>query len=357
MATSSVASAIIPLPIGVVWNAIKDFTFPAKLLKSQILSAELLDSADGQSNHTRVGVIRDLTWKTGEKRKQRLLELSELTKTVRWELIESIPESEVTASISTIRLLRDTERNVTIMEWHTEFSNDCTAELIKFEQKSLEENIREIRSSLTGEETPVLFHLYQGPSSRIVWLANELGIPLNIKEVKPTDLRESQKLERSLPKGGIVTTLHHQGLQLLESGAILLYLLDRYDTQNLLSPIKGSKERALFYKFLFYAGSTVDHVVFNSYKEQFVVPADQQDEEKAEAFHNQWEEEIALEFESQLSGQPFICGSSFSVADIMIGWSLFIASLLGWLENHPILQQYLDNLSQRPAFQRAFMTQ
>jgi glutathione S-transferase len=352
MATSASASAVIPLPVHTVWNQLRDFTFPKRLLPSQILD---VTCDDGSSQ--RIGVVRKMKWKTGEERSSRLLEVSELTKTVRWELIESVPESEVTAAISSIRLLRDTERNYTIVEWHTEFSSDCTPELIKFEQKSLEENLRELRISLTGEAPPVLYHLHQGPSTRIVWLAHELGFPLDVKEVQPTNnLRQSQHTERSLTRGGMVTTLEHGDLRLLESGAILMHLLDRFDTRRILNPTEKSNERAIFYKFLFYCG-TVDLLVFTSYKEMFVNSEADSNKSLIQTNEAQWHEEIALEFERQLEKQRYICGDTFSGADIMMGWVLFTASLLGWLDKHPTLQQYLARLSSRPAFQRAFLSQ
>jgi len=58
-----------------------------------------------------------MKWKTGEECRHRLLEVSDISKTITWELIEAIPLSEVTAVISSIRLVRDTERNFTLVEW------------------------------------------------------------------------------------------------------------------------------------------------------------------------------------------------------------------------------------------------
>jgi len=204
------------------------------------------------------------------------------------------------------------------------------------------------------EKPAILYHLHQGPSTRIVWLAGELGIPLQVREVSP---EQSQQSQRSLGKGGMVTTFIDENLHLLESGAILIYLLEKYDTNGTLTPPIGSKERAIFFKFLFYTSSTADHLIFNSYKEMFVVSSSESNTELIRTNKTIWDEEVALELEKELQQKKYICGDNFNAADIMIGWTLFTASSLNWLEGHEILQRYLDLLSSRPAFQRSFLSQ
>jgi len=68
----------------------------------------------------------------------------------------------------------------------------------------------------------------------------------------------------------------------------------------------------------------------------------------------QWEEEVSLEFELQLSQHAFIAGAHFTAADIVVTWSLYAAHLLGWLENRPVLQNFLKTMALRPAFQSVF---
>jgi len=67
-----------------------------------------------------------------------------------------------------------------------------------------------------------------------------------------------------------------------------------------------------------------------------------------------WDSDVAPHITSELSKSKFVCGDQFTAADIMVGWSLYTAHLLGWLSSHPTLQQYLSRLSKRPAFQRTF---
>lgn len=68
----------------------------------------------------------------------------------------------------------------------------------------------------------------------------------------------------------------------------------------------------------------------------------------------QWDSFVAMEIEKQLKITPFIAGLQFTAADIMIGWSLWIANTLGWTEKYPNMVAYLKRLSSRSAFKKAF---
>eukprot|EP01122_Echinamoeba_exundans_P015515 TRINITY_DN7391_c0_g1_i1.p1 TRINITY_DN7391_c0_g1~~TRINITY_DN7391_c0_g1_i1.p1 ORF type:complete len:168 (-),score=44.98 TRINITY_DN7391_c0_g1_i1:134-568(-) len=144
MATRATASAVIALPIEQVWKALREFDFPAKLI-STVTGCELTEGSA-----TSVGAVRKVSW-TGQWKKQRLIELSDLHYTATWELIESEPISETLAAISTLKCIRVTEDNSTVVSWSTDFSSDVPRDLVAFEQKSYQENLREIRKALTGK--------------------------------------------------------------------------------------------------------------------------------------------------------------------------------------------------------------
>jgi len=58
-----------------------------------------------------------------------------------------------------------------------------------------------------------------------------------------------------------------------------------------------------------------------------------------------------------LSGKQYICGDRFTAVDCVIGYNIWWASVIQGgvlLQEYPILQQYLERLKQRPAFERTF---
>ena len=51
---------------------------------------------------------------------------------------------------------------------------------MKWITKATQENISEIRQVITGKRIPVLRHIHEGPSTRVLWLCYELGIPIRV---------------------------------------------------------------------------------------------------------------------------------------------------------------------------------
>jgi len=89
--------------------------------------------------------------------------------------------------------------------------------------------------------TLVLHHLDNSRSQRVLWLLEELGLPYEVRryardrrtQLAPPELRQVHPLGKSpVVTDGDVTVA--------ESGAILEYLLDRYDTEGRLRPPAGS---------------------------------------------------------------------------------------------------------------------
>jgi len=238
---------------------------------------------------------------------------------------------------------------------------DVSREVILYDQKSLDHNLREMRNVLTGGLIPRVHHIHQAPSSRILWLAAELSIPLDVIEVTaqtPKYVDKAQlkaSTDTCVEKGGFITSFNHGPIRLLESGAIIVYLLEKYDNQELMPPI-GSVERAKFFKYLFYAASTADHLVLDTYSEMFVVGETEQNRRHIQLCKQQWDQEVALELTNELKDKPYLCGNNITGADIMFGWTLFTAAHLGWVDDNPILQSYLNRLQKRPAFARTFIS-
>eukprot|EP00005_Dracoamoeba_jomungandri_P001058 CAMPEP_0174257002 /NCGR_PEP_ID=MMETSP0439-20130205/6178_1 /TAXON_ID=0 /ORGANISM="Stereomyxa ramosa, Strain Chinc5" /LENGTH=144 /DNA_ID=CAMNT_0015339883 /DNA_START=33 /DNA_END=467 /DNA_ORIENTATION=+ len=143
MSTTARASAVIPVDVDTVWAKIRAFDSIADLI-DPIASAEMLDGGAP----TEVGACRKLTWKSGETRTQRLLELSDINRRCVWETILAEPESEVTAAISTLEATRITEDNSTLLTWSAEYSADVTGDFITFQSKAFAENLKEIRDHL-----------------------------------------------------------------------------------------------------------------------------------------------------------------------------------------------------------------
>jgi len=353
MATTCLASAIFPLSVELVWKHLREFTFPRELMNSIVKDVVV----DNSSKNNEVGSVRTITWHTGEIRKHKMLELNDLKHIITWELLESNVPQEVMAVISSISCKHISEHNHTLVQWSTEYSADVSPSLIKFDQNSFHDNLQEIRVSIMQLETPqklgVLYHVTEAPSSRVLWLANELGIPIVVKELHTPALRSSSDTELPTTKGGVVTTYHENEMTLVESGAIIMYLLEKFDEFHTMIPPRNTTERAKFWQFFFYTSSTVDHLLFDAYKHMYVIDSGSFGEETASNNKKIWDENVAIELAKPLKEHKYICGSQFTAADVMVGWCCYFANLLGWLQNHKELKQYYDNLLKRRACRKA----
>ena len=143
MSTRAVASAVFPLPIDVVWAALREFDFPRTLI-SPVKSVTILD---GKGNDS-VGAVREVEWTTGEKQQHRLIELSDQHYRTAWELIFAEPPAEHSGKITTVSLNRITETNETLVEWSSDFSADVSGDVIQFEGKAYLQNLIEVRTNL-----------------------------------------------------------------------------------------------------------------------------------------------------------------------------------------------------------------
>lgn len=347
MATSTTASVIIPMTIEKVWKEIREFTEIRKHV-SGIVCCELEDG--GKPNQ--VGSIRTMKWAGGEVRKHRLLEHSDVYHRLTWELVESDPPTETQGHITRVQLRRISEHDHTLIEWTAEFSSGTPVDFIQFEQRAYHRNLEEIRGSITGKHLPLLFHIREGPSTRVAWVSAHLGIPLRVKIVTPN--ANAVLSELSTDKGGLVTRYTDGDLVLLESGATVMHLIETHDICHNLNPFKqGSPERAKYLQWFFYTSSTVDHLLFEAYKQLFVLPKEEQNVEALKEMKAEWEQ-IVLEFKKAIADEPYICGKRFSGADIMCGWSVYFADTIGWLEGHDDLLAYLSRLRGLSSFQKSF---
>lgn len=85
-------------------------------------------------------------------------------------------------------------------------------------------------------------------------LLEELGLPHEVQEVPFPDLKKEPFL--SINPNGRKPALHdpNTGITIWESGAILEYLVETYDTEHKISFEAGSKDGYLAKQWLFFQG-------------------------------------------------------------------------------------------------------
>ena len=195
-----------------------------------------------------------------------------------------------------------------------------------------------------------LYHAPRTRSLRIAWLLEELELPYQLERVEFTPTT-GRFFAQSTPTGKL-PTLEDGDVMLCESGAIVEYVLERFG-EGRLAPAPGSRERAAFLQWIHFAESTAFPPLgiltwLTRYREDAAQHAAliADTRERAAA---------GLDFvEEGLGPNDYLVGNAFSAADIMMGFTVVAARVLGVLgERHPRLASYLGRLEARPAFQRA----
>ncbi|MBH8554860.1 glutathione S-transferase family protein [Nostocaceae cyanobacterium CENA357] len=180
-----------------------------------------------------------------------------------------------------------------------------------------------------------MLKLYGGARSRasiIQWYLDELGITY---EFVMLDMQAGEHIQPEYLKInpiGKVPAIVDGDFQLWESGAILLYLADKY-SKTQLSP----EERAVLSQWVLFANATLGPGIF------------------IEANREREMSRLLTPLNDVFGQQPFLLGNEFSVADVAVGSILsYIPMMLKLdLSSYPAVLDYIKRMSERPAFQKS----
>jgi len=201
-----------------------------------------------------------------------------------------------------------------------------------------------------------LYSWSQSSGFRVSWALEELGVAYEYIELDPRKQEHRTPQYLAINPHGKVPGLVDGDLTLFESGAILLYLGEKYGVEKKLWPPGSGQARADatcwsvwgvadFGNYMMqYAYHGLDSPV--SYK-----PADRS---KACAEYNRSQFARGLDaLQARLQGREYLLGS-FSLADIPAASYLQLGGLLGIkVDDHPRVADWLKRCSERPACRRA----
>jgi len=207
-------------------------------------------------------------------------------------------------------------------------------------------------------------HLNNSRSQRVLWLLEELGMPYDVRRYErdrktmlaPAALRAVHPLGKS-------PVIMDEATKVAESGAIIEYLVDRYD-QGRLAPPAATQERLQYTYWLHYAeGSAMPplllSLVFNRVRSApapfFVRPIARAIADKVMSSFVAPQIDLHLDFvEGELGRSAWLAGDDFTAADIQMSFPLEAAAARGHVASRrPRIAAFLDRIHARPAYQRA----
>ncbi len=180
-----------------------------------------------------------------------------------------------------------------------------------------------------------MLKLYGSTRSRasiVHWYLEEIKVPYEFVKL---DMQAGEHLQPeylAINPVGKVPAIVDGDFKLWESGAILLYLADKY-SKSTLSP----EERAVFSQWVLFANATLAPGIFQEASREREMPR------------------LLTPLNEIFSKQPFLLGNEFTVADVAVGSVLnYIPMILKLdLSSYPAVLNYMKQLSERPAFQKS----
>ena len=178
-----------------------------------------------------------------------------------------------------------------------------------------------------------MLKLYGGARSRaslVQWYLEEIGVDYEFVLLNMSFSEHLKDDYRAINPFGKVPGLEDRDFKLWESGAILLYVAEKY-TQELQTP----ETRAIAAQWVLFANATLGPGVFMEATREKEFPR------------------LMEPLQAILSQQPFMLGEQFSVVDVAVGSYLFYIPFMLQLDlsSYPAVDRYVKTLMQRPAFQ------
>jgi len=189
-------------------------------------------------------------------------------------------------------------------------------------------------------------------ASRTAWLLEELGLAyeLNRMDFHPKDLKSDAHRQRH-PLGR-VPVLEDGDVSIFESGAIAEYILERHKNGGL-KPAVDDPRFPAYLQWFHYCEGMVMPPVNTIVVQTLLLPPDRRDPVAL----GQAQRLLAKALEpvnAALEGKEYLIGD-FSAVDTMLGHALVMSGRLGCVSDEMSnIKAYIERVSARPAFQKAF---
>jgi glutathione S-transferase len=189
--------------------------------------------------------------------------------------------------------------------------------------------------------------LYWCPQTRAIralWMLEETGAAFERVLVDVRDpAAKANTAFRAVSPMGKVPALEDGTTRLWDSGAICLYLAERYPAAGL-APAIGDSDRGAYLQWVLYTNAVIEPAM----AEKFSAST------PSAGAHGWGSYEQMLEvLRAGLARGPWILGERFSAADVLLGTSCQFLMRFKLVVDDPLLEAYVARCTARPAYQRA----
>ena len=197
-----------------------------------------------------------------------------------------------------------------------------------------------------------LHHAHQARSMRVIWLLEELGVEyeLVLHDFFDKSMRSADYLK--LSPAGRVPALEIDGICMVESGAMIEFLSEKFPAAGLGRAV-GDAERAEWLDWLHYSETIGQHCA-NLTQAHIVLYEDWMRSPTQMKLEAKRLEKTIGRIEAQLAdGRDWLLASGFSAVDCSIAYGLYAGQHFIRLDDLPRTAAYWKRFSVRPSFAKA----
>lgn len=196
-----------------------------------------------------------------------------------------------------------------------------------------------------------LYHCSNARSLRPLWALEEMGLDYELvnMEFPPRFMHEGYLDINPL---GTVPTFTDGDLTMTESAGICQYLVDKYGPHSIGMSVDepGYGE---YLNWLHRSDATLTFPQTLVLRYSRLEPEERRLPQVVEDY-GKWYLSRLRSVETAMEGKEFLCADRFTIADITVGYALFLGVSLGLDERYkPNCKRYLASLMARPGFIRA----
>ncbi|MBO9560251.1 MAG: glutathione S-transferase family protein [Caulobacter sp.] len=191
----------------------------------------------------------------------------------------------------------------------------------------------------------------EGRGFRVVWLLEEMGLPYRLRDVDLLAGVENDPEFLAINPAGFIPALKDGDMVMVESIAIMEYLMARHGPTPL-APAPGDPAFPAYQQFLHLGEAGLAGSMYFVSGARNIAPEGQRDNWSARQALDVFTTRLTI-VTRQLERTPFVAGEAFTAADISVGYALEMARKNVGFRFGETELAYMERFRAREGYQRA----
>jgi glutathione S-transferase len=190
----------------------------------------------------------------------------------------------------------------------------------------------------------------EGRGFRVVWLCEEMGLPYRLVDIDLLKGVEHYPDFLALNPAGFIPAITDGGVTMVESIAILQYLMASHGPTPL-APDPGDADYPAYLQFLMMGEAAISTSMFYYTNYHRTVPEAERSAEWVAFMKYQYDSRVDL-IRRQLEQTPYLAGDRFTAADISTAYALENARRGAGVQHQGAVADYIGRIVAREGYRR-----